>query len=473
VVGATFPGEIARVRELAPTLPLLIPGVGAQGGDAEATVRAGWRARRHPSSSTPRAPCCMPAPATTLPAAPRAAPRATNCSAHGFPLDPHPARALACAPAAACSGPVKRRPMTSETLIDEALARDGPESLLGVPTARGTDQRARACSPGVALPLRHAGRRSGRWRRCSGSQLPPALPDAQRLLLLLCFGLVTLLAAARAAGAAALGRGRAVRRRGADRLGHGADVGHARLGAGDGPGLAFYGLAGLPAVRGWRGGAWRFRWWRDGAGAAGCHLALAGCAAVGAARMPPAAACALHEPACCWWAAPGGRAAARRRGGAHMRAADEREHRFRSLLAIAADAYWEIDEKYRLVAGSSSATAAPPWRRRRPGPGALGSAAVRLRRRDAGRAAGRPRHPRALPQPAAAVAAAPAARVRHLVSGEPRFDERGVFCGYWGVVRDVTADLQRARRRWRPPKRATRSCSRASPRRWCCTAPAA
>ena len=43
VVGATRPQEIARVRELAPTLPLLIPGVGAQGGDAAATVRAGWR----------------------------------------------------------------------------------------------------------------------------------------------------------------------------------------------------------------------------------------------------------------------------------------------------------------------------------------------------------------------------------------------------------------------------------------------
>jgi orotidine-5'-phosphate decarboxylase len=43
VVGATFATEIARVRELAPTLPLLIPGVGAQGGDALATVRAGWR----------------------------------------------------------------------------------------------------------------------------------------------------------------------------------------------------------------------------------------------------------------------------------------------------------------------------------------------------------------------------------------------------------------------------------------------
>jgi orotidine-5'-phosphate decarboxylase len=43
VVGATYPAEVARVRELAPTVPLLIPGIGAQGGDAAATVRAGWR----------------------------------------------------------------------------------------------------------------------------------------------------------------------------------------------------------------------------------------------------------------------------------------------------------------------------------------------------------------------------------------------------------------------------------------------
>jgi orotidine-5'-phosphate decarboxylase len=43
VVGATYPAEIERVRELAPTLPLLIPGVGAQGGDAVATIRAGHR----------------------------------------------------------------------------------------------------------------------------------------------------------------------------------------------------------------------------------------------------------------------------------------------------------------------------------------------------------------------------------------------------------------------------------------------
>ncbi|MFM2275007.1 MAG: hypothetical protein RL211_879 [Pseudomonadota bacterium] len=43
VVGATYPAEIERVRVVAPAIPLLIPGVGAQGGDAAATVMAGWR----------------------------------------------------------------------------------------------------------------------------------------------------------------------------------------------------------------------------------------------------------------------------------------------------------------------------------------------------------------------------------------------------------------------------------------------
>jgi orotidine-5'-phosphate decarboxylase len=41
VVGATHPHELAAVRAACPTLPLLIPGVGAQGGDLEAAVRAG------------------------------------------------------------------------------------------------------------------------------------------------------------------------------------------------------------------------------------------------------------------------------------------------------------------------------------------------------------------------------------------------------------------------------------------------
>lgn len=38
VVGATYPDEVGIVRQLAPELPLLVPGVGAQGGDLVRTV---------------------------------------------------------------------------------------------------------------------------------------------------------------------------------------------------------------------------------------------------------------------------------------------------------------------------------------------------------------------------------------------------------------------------------------------------
>jgi len=41
VVGATFPEEISKVRAMVGEMPLLIPGIGAQGGDMEATVKAG------------------------------------------------------------------------------------------------------------------------------------------------------------------------------------------------------------------------------------------------------------------------------------------------------------------------------------------------------------------------------------------------------------------------------------------------
>jgi len=41
VVGATRPKELRRVRSLAPDMPLLIPGIGAQGGDVEEAVRYG------------------------------------------------------------------------------------------------------------------------------------------------------------------------------------------------------------------------------------------------------------------------------------------------------------------------------------------------------------------------------------------------------------------------------------------------
>jgi len=41
VVGATAPAQVAEVRSIT-DLPFLLPGVGAQGGDVEAAVRAAW-----------------------------------------------------------------------------------------------------------------------------------------------------------------------------------------------------------------------------------------------------------------------------------------------------------------------------------------------------------------------------------------------------------------------------------------------
>jgi orotidine-5'-phosphate decarboxylase len=41
VVGATFPAELAQVRRIVGDMPLLVPGIGAQGGDVQATVTAG------------------------------------------------------------------------------------------------------------------------------------------------------------------------------------------------------------------------------------------------------------------------------------------------------------------------------------------------------------------------------------------------------------------------------------------------
>jgi orotidine-5'-phosphate decarboxylase len=45
VVGATYPDEMRLVREAAPQTTLLVPGVGAQGGDVKAAVEAGLDAK--------------------------------------------------------------------------------------------------------------------------------------------------------------------------------------------------------------------------------------------------------------------------------------------------------------------------------------------------------------------------------------------------------------------------------------------
>jgi orotidine-5'-phosphate decarboxylase len=47
VVGATYPDELRQVRAIVGDLPLLVPGVGAQGGDVEATVHAGTDSTGH------------------------------------------------------------------------------------------------------------------------------------------------------------------------------------------------------------------------------------------------------------------------------------------------------------------------------------------------------------------------------------------------------------------------------------------
>ncbi len=46
VVGATYPDDLKRVRKICPDMPILIPGVGAQGGDLAAAVRNGVDANK-------------------------------------------------------------------------------------------------------------------------------------------------------------------------------------------------------------------------------------------------------------------------------------------------------------------------------------------------------------------------------------------------------------------------------------------
>ncbi|MFN9764809.1 MAG: PAS domain S-box protein [Pseudomonadota bacterium] len=125
----------------------------------------------------------------------------------------------------------------------------------------------------------------------------------------------------------------------------------------------------------------------------------------------------------------------------YLRLASEREQRFRSLLSLAADAYWEIDDRHRVVAGiyqrGPAGAVGPdrelgrvPWEHPRFGcePDVLDRLQADLEARVPFRdvpvrwnaADGRTRH--------------------FVVSGEPRFDPRGLFLGYWGVARDVTED---------------------------------
>ena len=129
--------------------------------------------------------------------------------------------------------------------------------------------------------------------------------------------------------------------------------------------------------------------------------------------------------------------------GRYVRRAAEREQRFRGLLSIAADAYWEIDHQYRLVSatlprdeglvletGHGDGAGELPWE--------LPQFVCDAETLDQLQADLDARHAfRDLP----VGWRGSRGQVRQLlVSGEPRIDERGVFRGFWGVARDVSAD---------------------------------
>ena len=126
----------------------------------------------------------------------------------------------------------------------------------------------------------------------------------------------------------------------------------------------------------------------------------------------------------------------------HRRAGDEREARFVHLLGIAVDTYWELD------AALQSTTL---WRRDRdnrftlvdrrfPAPWSMPgwqTDAALFKAHQADLAAHRPfrnLHTQWRRRDGS---------TRHeLISGEPRVDALGRFAGYWGVGRDITADVQ-------------------------------
>ena len=124
----------------------------------------------------------------------------------------------------------------------------------------------------------------------------------------------------------------------------------------------------------------------------------------------------------------------------------EREQRFRGLLRIAVDRYWETDTEFRFTRASYQnpdgvLTDSPEFIGRTPwGLGHVGLSDEAM----AAFADDMRAH-----RPFANVVAQFANRsgkVRHVnLSGEPKFDAAGAFCGYWGVGRDVSAQVQAQR----------------------------
>ena len=125
----------------------------------------------------------------------------------------------------------------------------------------------------------------------------------------------------------------------------------------------------------------------------------------------------------------------------------EQEQRFSALLHIAADWYWEQDDQYRFTHVSQAAQVPPErgedliGRTRWELPGAPHSP-VDWDAHRADLAARRPFRDLVMWRSTAD------GEVRWVsISGAPRFDQRGRFTGYWGVVRDITCEYETQRAR--------------------------
>ena len=137
-----------------------------------------------------------------------------------------------------------------------------------------------------------------------------------------------------------------------------------------------------------------------------------------------------------------------------LRSADERERRFLGLLAVAADAYWEMDGNGRLIRFSAKEELRNFVGLRRHGVDAgMGKLLWETRGvmfeaqvLDAFRSELAARLPmRDVPLRWADLAG----RIRHFtLSAEPRTNEAGKFAGYWGVLRDITQDVKARQALW-------------------------
>jgi PAS domain S-box-containing protein len=121
--------------------------------------------------------------------------------------------------------------------------------------------------------------------------------------------------------------------------------------------------------------------------------------------------------------------------------ADEREQRFRGLLTIAADMYWEVDQNLRMVDVADD-LANGFWRPARSQAGMLPwDLDVGLSEQDrlTTRAAMQAHHP--FSQVRLQRTDREGRLRQFVVSGRPRFDEGGHFLGYWGVGKEITGEL--------------------------------